>query len=158
MLVQNLVLKIVPDSLRIMTVCLLKVLEILGRHPSHNRIAELSRERNINGSRQVRDLRIEHICGNHCLMNLIAAFATIPRGIIMNLFAAIWACIIHHFIVGEDPLHETREFVELRFRGLITIPTTTLIQLCHIFSDTFNDFLDKLEIVRSLDLRIRSIG
>jgi hypothetical protein len=90
-------------------------------------------------------------------MDFIAIFAAVASRLVLDLLTANGACIIHHLLIGEDSLDETGELIELRLsllRGAVVVPGLVL-QGSHILGHTFDELLDQLEVVGSLNLRVR---
>jgi hypothetical protein len=46
-------------------------------------------------------------------VHFLAVFAAVPRGLVLNLTAAIGARVVNHLVIGEDALHGTRDLVKL---------------------------------------------
>ena len=116
MLVHHILRNVVPNNIRLFSIKLFEIHELSSTLPPHNIVSELPRELYVYRSREIRYLGSEHVRWNHVRVNLVAVFASVPRGLILHLFAAIRARIVHHFVVCEDPLNEPGDLVELGLR------------------------------------------
>ena len=91
----------------------LELLEVLSGHPAHYLIPELAWELHVYLTRQIGNLRREHVRGYHSGVYFVALFASIPRRLILHLLPALGTAIVDHFVVILHGLHEAGDHVEL---------------------------------------------